>query len=114
MTHGPALSNPMELINLADIAGLGIGPAAGRIWPGFSALAAGRSRTHIWSYRSSWWGRAARERRSGNVSGNSLIGSARGWLAPQGARRLRRPWSRGPVSRGDFERLCHVAINFQI
>jgi hypothetical protein len=42
-----------------------------------------------------------------SVSGNSA-------MAPAGET-LREPFlDRHPVSRGDFERLCHAAINFQI
>jgi len=55
------------------------------------------------SYRSSWWGRAGRERRSGK----------RVWELLRWLRLENITW---PLSGflWDFERLCHVAANFQI
>lgn len=103
---GFALSNPTGLINLGQIAEpeQGLPPAASDQ----NMRACGKSEADPYSsHRSGWWGRAGRSGDLESVSGNSSDGSGR-------RTSLETSLGRCPVSCGDFERLCHVAANFQI
>src|ERR1700676_3248889 len=103
---GFALSNPTGLINLGQIAEpeQGLPPAASDQ----NMRACGKSEADPYSnHRSGWWGRAGRSGDLESGSGNSSDGSG-------GGTSLGTSLGGCPVSCWDFERLCHVAANFQI
>jgi hypothetical protein len=96
-----ALSNAAELINLGRIADYG-GRARRKLHlADICALAASRWRTHIPAIDP--------------VDGSGRPGAAI-WKKVSGCdgSNGRTSPGRNPVSHGDFERLCHVAINTQI
>jgi len=103
------LSNRTETINLGRIAGPGIGPVAGHVRAVFQALAGTRCRTHI--------PRADPAADPVMVGAGAVIRDAAGYLAMAAWACGEVPgyadWFRRLISPGDFERLSHVAVNFQ-